>query len=32
MAAGFDIAGHLTVAVEGLDGRDLDAVAAQFDP
>ncbi len=32
MAAGFDIAGRLTVAVEGLDGRDLDAVAAQFDP
>jgi hypothetical protein len=32
MAAGFDIAGRLTVAVEGLGGRDLDAVAAQFDP
>jgi hypothetical protein len=32
MAAGFDIAGRLRVAVEGLGGRDLDAVAAQFDP
>ena len=32
MAAGFDIAGRLTVAVEGLGGRDRDAVAAQFDP
>ena len=32
MAAGFEIAGRLTVAVEGLGGRDLDAVAAQFDP
>jgi len=32
MAAGFEIAGRLTIAVEGLGGRDLDAVAAQFDP
>jgi len=32
MAAGFDIAGRLTITVEGLGGRDLDALGGHFDP
>ena len=32
MGAGFDIAGRLAVAVEGLGGRELAALAAGFDP
>jgi hypothetical protein len=32
MGAGFDMAGRLAVAADGLDARALDALAATFDP